>query len=119
MRRNKHPKYWWKYILHIRNMDCANNPSEDCSKKIHKDLKLSYKTTMECVNDSFTDKDHNKGDNTILRSETRAREASGHLAVPSLFINKVFYKSSNLEPKKVYDQICNSFLDPQEECDQM
>ena len=74
---------------------------------------------MKCVNNSFTNKDHSRGDNTIYKAEVEARKASGSLAIPSLFINKVLYEDHYFDPKKVYKQICRSFLDPQKECNQM
>ena len=83
--------------------------------KIHQELGMSYEDTMKCVNNSFSEADHNKGTNTILEAEAKAWNSHGAHYIPSVIINQVAYRG-DLDPENVFSAICNGFKDPQEEC---
>lgn len=44
---------------------CYTDFTEDCSKSVHTDLKISWDTTNACVNKSF-DEQKDEDDNTLL-----------------------------------------------------
>ncbi len=61
---------WWDYIQSI-HVNCYDILNEECSKKAHDRLGLSFTDTQKCVMDSFTsnDWDKNTTNNTIIDAE--------------------------------------------------
>lgn len=114
LKTNKTDQVWWNYVKKAHSR-CYDDFTEDCSKQIHNELNLSYSETEKCVNDSFTNSDHGKGDNTILSSESLAWESHGAHYIPSVIINSVAYRGI-LDPENVFAAICNGFKDAQDEC---
>lgn len=114
MTKNKNDSLWWDYVTkaHSRWYD---DFTADCSEEIHKELGIKFEDTTKCVDSSFTDTDHSKGDNTILSAEAIAWNSHGAHYIPSVIINSVAYRGV-LDPDNVFNAICNGYKDPQEEC---
>jgi hypothetical protein len=55
---------WWDYMERA-HAACYTDFTEDCSKSVHTDLKISWDTTNACVNKSF-DEQKDEDDNTLL-----------------------------------------------------
>lgn len=45
---------WWKYISRV-HYSCYSTINEDCSRRAHEFLDLSWKKTQDCVKKSFGD----------------------------------------------------------------
>jgi hypothetical protein len=104
---------WWAYVTKAHSI-CHSDFSEDCSKEVHTMLEMDYDATEACVNDSFSNSDHTKGDNTILSEEVEAWNMHGAHYIPSVIVNNVAYRGT-LDPENVFNAICNGYKDPQEE----
>lgn len=96
------------------HMACFTDFTEDCSKSVHTDLKLSWEETTACVQKSFDDS-KNEDDNALLEADAVEWVLRGPHFVPAVIINNITYRG-NLDPENVFEAICQGFKDPQPEC---
>ena len=59
------PEKWWEYIKRAHKL-CYSDFTDDCSVTAHKDLKLDFAKTTDCVSESFN-KDENS--NLMLKED--------------------------------------------------
>lgn len=104
---------WWDYMERA-HAACYTDFTEDCSKSVHTDLKISWDATTACVQKSFDDlKDED--DNTLLQEDAIEWVLRGPHFVPAVVINNITYRGT-LDPENVFQAICEGFKDPQDEC---
>jgi hypothetical protein len=89
---------------------CYTDFTEDCSKSVHADLKISWEQTNACVKKSYDDMSDVK-DNTILSEDAIEWVLRGPHFVPAVVINNITYRGT-LDPENVFQAICEGFKDP-------
>lgn len=94
---------------------CRDDISEDCSKQAMSKLSLPYDQVNDCVQASFTSKDHLFGDNSILGEELKDWKEKGPHFFPAIIINNATYRGF-LQPEHVFDALCKGFKEPPAEC---
>lgn len=111
-----HEKKWWDYMNKVHST-CRNDITEDCSRRIMKELDIPYDRIWDCVEESFYSKNHVKSDNSILSKESFTWKDNGPHFFPAIIINNVTYRGS-LNPDNVFQAICKGFKDAPNECKQ-
>ena len=102
---------WWDYISKAHK-HCYTDFTEDCSRNIHQEIGIDWRATNQCVEDSFS----TTGDeNLMLEQDAIEWVLRGPHFVPAVVINKMTYRGT-LDPENVFNSICESFKDPQDEC---
>jgi len=101
------PEIWWDYMERA-HAACYTDFTEDCSKAVHQDLKISWDKTLKCVADSFTD---NNTDNKLLGADAIEWVLRGPHFVPAVVINNITYRGT-LDPENVFNAICQGYKDP-------
>lgn len=107
---------WWEYIQKVHST-CYSIINEDCSKRAHESLGLSWASTQECVKDSFTGDDWKSGEvfNKKIDSEIAYWKQYGTNIYPSIVINQKTYRGQ-IEPLSVYNALCAGFTNPPDQC---
>ena len=103
---------WWEYI-HEVHRTCNSVINEGCSKLAHRKLDLSFSTTRECVEKSFTNKDwkESTAHNDKIDQQIEYWRQFGTNIYPSVVINQKTYRGQ-IEPLSVFNAICAGFTDP-------
>jgi hypothetical protein len=114
MKTKKNDADWWEYVTKA-HASCYTDFTEDCSKRIHEKVGIDYNTTMQCVEESFTNKGTQDEDNSILGEDFEFWVESGFQFTPSVIINDIKY-NGDMAPSYVYEAICASFKDKPQEC---
>jgi len=70
---------------------------------------------MKCVEDSFSNKDTEDEDNSILGEDYEYWQDGGFMYTPSVIINDVKY-NGDMAPSYVFEAICASYKDKPLEC---
>lgn len=102
---------WWGYIEKAHKL-CYTDFTESCSEIVHKDLKMDFKKTQDCVANSFDDVNN---ENDMLNKDSVEWVLRGPHFIPAVVINKIAYRGE-LDPENVFKAICEGFKDPQVEC---
>lgn len=82
---------WWRYQKHLHK-NCYSVISEDCSKRSHEQIEISWDKTMQCVADSFGTSDQSKWglestSNKYIDQEIAYWRDYGTNIYPSIVIN--------------------------------
>jgi len=115
MKEKKSDADWWDYMIKAHSV-CYNDFTEDCSKMIHSRLGLDFNKTQKCVDDSFTNKNTEDEDNSVLGGDFEFWETTGYAMVPSVLINDIKYQG-DFAPTYIFEAICAGFANPPDECD--
>jgi len=94
---------------------CNSVINTDCSRNAHKRLELDYKTTENCVGESFTGGEWQDSTNfnEKIDEEIRYWREYGTNIYPSIVVNQKTYRGQ-IEPLSVYNAICAGFTTPPE-----
>jgi hypothetical protein len=100
---------FWEYIREAHSL-CPGYINADCSKQAHTKLKMDYKSSMDCVDDTFRRGDSNdyRDENTALAREKDYWNQYGAHFYPSIVINNRTYRGA-FEPEAVFNSICAGF----------
>lgn len=92
----KNQEKWWQYMWFIHAM-CGTNINEQCSKDGHEFADLSYKKTMDCVKNSFTNYNMLEDqsfyqENDMIDEDIELWKQYGTGKYPSVVINKATFR---------------------------
>jgi hypothetical protein len=112
---------WFKYIVRVHET-CHNSIYEECSHRAHSYLKLDWKRTQECVNESFSCKedswDKATCHNSIIDAEIAYWKEFGTNQYPSVVINQKSYRGQ-IEPLSVFNAICAAYEEAPTVCEKI
>eukprot|EP01017_Pseudomicrothorax_dubius_P032562 TRINITY_DN4275_c0_g1_i10.p1 TRINITY_DN4275_c0_g1~~TRINITY_DN4275_c0_g1_i10.p1 ORF type:complete len:322 (+),score=58.38 TRINITY_DN4275_c0_g1_i10:454-1419(+) len=97
---------------------CINKAAmQSCGEALIHQLGIDYSLVSLCVKNSWEDSSNPEtSDNLILRNERRLFINRGFSSWPQVFINEMPF-GGDLNPVKLFDQLCHSFNTRPPECD--
>lgn len=88
--KNQQSKFF-DYIYHVHEL-CGTRLSFKCYVTSMKTIDFPQEYVDTCVEESFTEKDHSRGDNTMLKSMMEQWHNYGHNLYPSVVINDATFR---------------------------
>ena len=110
---------WWRYMKHV-HAQCYSNINEDCSRRAHEQLNISWDDTQKCVAESFSTSNPAQwgaADTTNIKidEEIKYWKQYGTNIYPSIVINQKTYRGQ-IEPMSVFNAVCAGFTSPPDQC---
>lgn len=107
---------FWDYVKNV-HQECDSKINEECSIFAHKQAKIPWTETLDCVKKSFSKDDWLSPDvnNTLIDQDIDYWLKYGSGLFPAIVINNSTYRGQ-LETQQVMNAICAGFQEPPKMC---
>lgn len=107
-------KKWWEYAeafdiqCHGKDVASPDTFNEECSRRVHGTVGLSWEATQKCISDAETTNANGDKINTLLEEAVELRSKLAILDLPTVVVNGVLERGT-VSPVAVLSTICSGF----------